>query len=355
MEKRFPKEYQISKAAYKSALRAKVLDCLRGLLPVSTLTNMGVFGNGRFFENLIKKLTSSSLTENQEIGKKAFLELSSIIPSFIKRAEGENKHFQSYFLFSQQMKKDLKFLSLSQEINNLKEQQESVSLIDFDKNSVNKVAASLLFDNSNLSLEELNEYVKNLSYEDLSRILDAASNYRENRRHKSPRALEICFFTFEIVADFGIYRDLQRHRILSQQRQLFSCDLGFFIPEEIKKTDIEMQYVEAMKKAKKTYDEIKKEFPEEAQYVIPLAYNVRFFFHINLRSLQWLAELRSSAAGHPSYRYVAQRMVKIIIEKFPQFERFFKFVDFDGYDLGRMDQENRRIEKGKNKDIYVRS
>jgi thymidylate synthase ThyX len=87
------------------------------------------------------------------------------------------------------------------------------------------------------------------------------------------------------------------------------------------------------------------ELPEEAQYVVPMAYNIRWYFHVNLRSLQWLCELRSSPAGHPCYRHIAQIMARQVAQVFPAFERFFKFVDYEGYELGRLGQEQRKQEK----------
>jgi thymidylate synthase ThyX len=177
--------------------------------------------------------------------------------------------------------------------------------------------------------------------------LDASVSHRENRRHKSPRALEQAVFTFEIVADFGIYRDLQRHRMLTQERQLLSCNYGFYVPVEIKGTEMEKPYCDMMQEAKNVYDRIAEELPEEAQYVVPMAYNIHWYFHINLRALQWLCELRSSPAGHPGYRYIAQEMAKQVCAVFPAFERMFKFVDYEGYELGRLGQEVRAAEKAK--------
>ena len=135
--------------------------------------------------------------------------------------------------------------------------------------------------------------------------------------------------------------------MLTQERQLLSCDYGFYLPPEIVGTPCEEPYLEAMKKAKEVYDTLAVELPEEAQYVVPMAYNVRWYFHVNLRGLQWLCELRSAAAGHTAYRLVAQSMAKQLIQAYPAFERFFKFVDYDGYDLGRLDQEERKINKMK--------
>jgi thymidylate synthase ThyX len=351
MEKKFPREHEVSKVAYTAALRAKVLDCLRGLLPASALTNMGVFGNGRFFETLIQKLNAATLSEMQDIGRKAFQELSKVIPSFVRRADAGHKYQKTFTDYQEQMQGELKELAgkYAGSISSMK--GPGVRLLSYDSKSPAKVAAALLFANSGAGLWELQEHCLSLSEEDLNQILDAASNYRENRRHKSPRALEHAVFTFEIVADFGIYRDLQRHRMLTQERQIFSCDLGFFVPQEVKDTEMEASYCLAMESAKKAFDTIAAEFPEEAQYVVPMAYNMHWYFHVNLRALQWLCELRSAPAGHPTYRYIAQELAKQVCQVLPCFERFFKFVDYEGYELGRLGQEIRVLEKLQTRDL----
>lgn len=347
IEEGFPKDPAISKAAYTAALRAKVLDCLRGLLPASAMTNMGVFGNGRFFESLLQKLHSNNLAEIQEIGRKAQQELSKVVPSFIRRSDVTHKYYHSYSQFLEAMQGELSQLSEihSPEINQMA--KPGVRLVHFDPEAPIKVAGALLFSCSKGGFEELQNHCKKLSEEDLGRILEAAATFRENRRHKSPRALEHASFTFEILADYGVYRDLHRHRVLTQERQLLTCNYGYYIPPEIVGTEMESEYIEAMEKGKKAYDVIAEELPEEAQYVVPMAYNIHWYFHVNLRSLQWLTELRSQAAGHPTYRWIAQEMARQVSDALPLFERFFKFVDFEGYELGRLGAEIRQEEKMK--------
>jgi thymidylate synthase ThyX len=314
---------------------------------------MGVYGNGRFFEALIQKLNNHNLAEMQDVGRKSFQELSKVIPSFIRRGDVGHKHQRALYQFGEQMNNDLKMLAERHTASIAKMQHAGVRLIGYDPESPSKVAAALLFDKCDAGLHELQEYCRSLPEEELSRILDSASNFRENRRHKSPRALEHAFFTFEIVADFGIYRDLHRHRMLTQDRQLLSCNFGYFTPHEILNTDMEKQYHQAMDEAKKVYDAIAEELPEEAQYVVPMAYNTHWYFHVNLRSLQWLSELRSSPAGHPNYRFIAQELAKQVCKVCPSFERFFKFVDYEGYELGRLGQEIRIVEKKLNKSAHA--
>lgn len=347
--KKFPQEPDVSKVAYTAALRAKVLDCLRGLLPASALTNMGVYGNGRFFEGLIRKLHFNSLSEMQEIGKKSYTELAKVIPSFVRRSDLSHRHHLSFSAFNEKMNEELKNLSDSHCPPVEKMGKPGVRLLDYDPKSPAKVAAALLFPHCQSSLVDLDEYCAKLPKDEVAQILEAAATHRENRRHKSPRALEFATVTFEIVADFGIYRDLQRHRILSQERQLLTCDYGYYVPADLEDEEMQQRYREVIEEAKEAYDTIATEFPEEAQYIVPMAYNMHWYFHVNLRALQWLCELRSAPAGHPAYRFVAQEMAKQVSTALPQFERFFSFVDYEGHELGRLGQEVRIIEKKKQK------
>jgi len=347
IEAKFPKQHDVSKVAYTAALRAKVLDCLRGLLPASALTNMGVYGNGRFYEGLIQKLNCHNLAELQEIGKNSYQELSKVIPSFIRRSEIVHRHQKAFGDYRDKLSQEVDRVA-STHANGLPTMKgPGVRLISYDPDSPSKVAAALMFAQGKCGLMELQAYAETLSQDELKQIFQSIGDLRENRRHKSPRALEHATFTFEIVADFGIYRDLQRHRILTQERQNLSCDYGFYIPPEIVGTDMEKEYVEAMEKAKETYDTIAKELPEEAQYTVPMAYNIHWYFHVNLRALQWLTELRSAPAGHPAYRYIAQEMAKQVMDRFPEFAPLLNFVDFEGYELGRLGQEIRIVEKMK--------
>lgn len=344
-EARFPKDPDISKGAYQAAMRAKVLDCLRGLLPASTLTNMGVFGNGRFFENMIHKLSESNLAEMQDIGKRSFEELSKVIPSFVRRASPSHKTHKSWADYHEGLQTEIRMMADQYADTPNTSTKPGAHLIYADPDGPRRVAAALLFSSSPAGLKDLQTVSQELTADEISRILDAAAYGREARRHKSPRALEHAAFTFEIIGDFGSWRDLHRHRMLTQERQLLGCELGYYIPEEIVGTPLEAPYREAMEKGKKAWEQMALELPEEAQYVVPMAYNLRWYFHCNLRALQWLCELRSQAAGHPTYRHIAQEMAQEVIRRFPEFERFFKFVDYEGYKLGRLSQEVRREEK----------
>jgi thymidylate synthase ThyX len=345
IEQRFVKDPLISKVAYTAALRANVLDALRGLLPAGTLTNMGIYGNGRFFEQLIHKLHCQNLAELQEAGKRCHEELAKTIPSFVRRSDVDHRTHKSYAQFYENMQSELKSIANHHIPLCQSSDQSGVRMISSDPEAVVKVASALLFSVSNKGLPEITRHCKELSDEELIRILEAGCNARESRRHKSPRALEHATFTFEIISNFGVYRDLHRHRVLTQERQLLSCDYGFYVPPELQNTPHESTYCQALLQAKEVYDFMAAELPEEAQYVVPMAYNIRWYFHVNLRALQWICELRSAPAGHSTYRHIAQLMARQVYEAFPLFERFFKFVDYEGYDVGRLEQEQRKFEK----------
>lgn len=339
---RMPRDNDTSKAAYTAALRAKVLDCLRGLLPAGTLTNVGVFGNGRFFEGLLQRLQMSPMAETQDLGRQGFEELSKVIPSFIRRAEVGHRHYDALAQFMDTMRSDLQAVTsaLAATVEPLK--SEGVRLVKYMADAPQRVAAALLFPYSQASMSELQKFTAGLADDAIGRILDAASAARENRRHKSPRALEVAQYTFEIVADYGCYRDLHRHRLLTQERQRLGCTLGYHLPPDIVGLPAAAEYQRAMERAHAAWELIAADFPDEAQYIVPMAYNIHWMMHVDLRSLQWICELRSQPQGHPSYRRIAQNLYHIVCHLHPSFERFFRYVDTCGYNFGRYQQELKR-------------
>ena len=153
------------------------------------------------------------------------------------------------------------------------------------------------------------------------------------------------FYTFDIVGDYGIYRDLQRHRMLTQERQLLSTRYGFEKPEEIEEAGLGEIYDEAMLQAAEAFDQLQKDFPFEAQYVVPMGYRIRWFMKINLRSLSWMTELRSVPQGHTGYRRIAQQMYLGVRDVHPTLSELMKFVDLEEYPLGRLEAEVRQEAK----------
>ena len=346
VRKLLPREEGTSEAAYERSVKARGYDLIRGLLPASTQTNMGIFGNGRFFETLIRKLHLDPLEENRDLGQAAFEELSKVIPSFIRRADRNNNRFQEfedYTNFKNSLMQTFHSKQISDQPN--PPQEMDVQLIEYDQDAEDRMLAALLFPFGHGSLQEFTEQLKNLPDSEKKRLIHEYAELRQNRRHKPGRGIEMPFYTFDIVGDYGIYRDLQRHRMLTQERQLLSTRYGFEKPEEIEEAGLGEIYDEAMFQAAEAFDQLQKDFPFEAQYVVPMGYRIRWFMKINLRSLSWMTELRSVPQGHTGYRRIAQQMYLRVRDVHPTLSELMKFVDLKEYPLGRLEAEVRQEAK----------
>ncbi len=330
----------IPEKSWNIIVKTKTFDSLRGILPTSALTNMGIFGNGRFFETLLQRLANSPLSECRHISESALQELKKVIPSFVRRAELENKHFQAQQNYWQELNKNLQQWADKQAIQLTEDSQttrqpdtepqateQQIRLLKYDTDAPARVAAALGYEQSLLPLETLHHWTQSKSEQELRTIFENLGKTRGNRRHKPPRATELAFYTFECTADYGMFRDLHRHRMLTQQRQLLTPKLGWTIPPEIQAASQNNQFAQLMQQAARAHQQIAKDFPQEAQYVIPMAFHVRWYMHINLRSLIWLTELRSTEQGHPAYRAAAQTMAQLVQSFQPVFSPLFTHLN----------------------------
>ncbi len=347
-----PRPPDIGEGAYARSVKARALDALRGLLPASTLTNMGIFGNGRFFESLLIKLQLSELAELRGLAGGMAAELGKIIPSFIRRADPEHRHFAGFQAFAGEQRAALHRLAAAAPAAAVQPPAapgpaggEQVALVEYDADAETRVLAALLFPESELPLAQLRQWAEGLPEAERARILREQGELRENRRHKPPRALEMATYTFDLTGDFGMYRDLHRHRMLTQSRQPLSTRCGYEMAGEIAEAGLEGRFAEMMARAAETYEAIRADFPAEAQYVVPMAYRIRWFVRINLRALAWLVELRTSPQGHPAYRRMAQQMFLRVREVHPNLAAIMRFVDLEDYSLGRLAAEQRQEEK----------
>ncbi len=339
---RFPKPAEVTDRAYAATVRAKACDILRVLLPASTLTNVGIYGNGRAFEYLITKMLASPLQEFREIAESMHIELSKVIPSFVKRSVDKyGVETQNYISETQNA-----LWGISKEILNSEEHDSvnEVELAEYDPDGEIKVIAAMLYPFSHLPMSQLVKKARNMSNEQRKKVVHEYLSRRSNRRHKPGRALENTFYTFDILADFGIYRDLHRHRILTQERQLLDVKHGFVVPKELVEAGFKKEYENAMNNAKEVFLKIKKVFPLQAQYVVPLGFRIRWYMTMNLREVCHLTELRASQQGHPSYRKIAQEIFKKVKQVHPNIAEFIKFVDMKDYELERLESE-KRIDK----------
>jgi thymidylate synthase ThyX len=178
-------------------------------------------------------------------------------------------------------------------------------------------------------------------------VLDALLSDRANRRQRPPRALEHAQYTFEIVANFAAYRDLHRHRMLTQDRQLLGTALGFDVPSGLAELGMTERFVAAVEGAARAHANMERELGAAiAQYIVPLAYRVRWYFRVNLREIYHLCELRTTPQGHPDYRWVAQEMFRRVSEVHPRLAKYAAFVDMGpGDELERRRSERRLDEK----------
>jgi thymidylate synthase ThyX len=174
-------------------------------------------------------------------------------------------------------------------------------------------------------------------------VLEALLGDRANRRQRAPRALEHAQYTFEIVANFAAYRDLHRHRMLTQDRQLLGTSLGYDLPEALADLGVAEVFASAVDQAASAHERLARDLgPALAQYVVPLAFRVRWYFRTNLREVYHLCELRTTPQGHPDYRWVAQEMFRRVSEVHPRLASYARFVDLGpGDELERRESERR--------------
>ena len=332
---------------YKGSTKAKALDILRGLLPASTLTNVGVTGNGRAFEYLLTVLGSSELKEEQDLASKIKKELDTTIKSFIRRADDKyGKAFQKYL-------RDIKNKSKSITAKEIKSKPTigTVTKIvdcESEKTAIDKIITSIMYGQSPSTLYgNILQQVKKMSKQNKIKIIDEFTKLRTNRRHRPSRAFENVYYTFDLCNNFGMFRDFHRHRALTLERQLLTTDHGYNIPNEVKILGIEKDFKDCMNKTKETFDKIRIRYPEQGQYIVNFAYNYPYFMKFNLREACHLIELRTVPQGHVDYRRVAQQMFKQINKVHPNLSKIIKFVDLKEYDLERFEAEKRTEEKRK--------
>ena len=342
------KDIESAQRVYNSTIRSKTLDALRGLLPASTLTNLGITGNGRAFEYLLSTMFASSLKEMKTLASQLHAELNLVIPAFIRRANDKyGKALQAYLTDTRSTVTEL----ARYYIKNIKVDKNpySVKLLNYeDKCEAEiKVASAILYEQADgQSLEKITQYIRSLPVYDRKKIIQTYTKLRANRRQRPGRAFEMVEYTFEMFTNFGIFRDLHRHRILTMERQLLSTRHGYDIPAEIIKLGIAKDFKDCMYKCNEVYEMISKKYPTEAQYVVNLAYKYPYFVKLNLREACHMIELRTIPQGHPDYRKVCQKMYKQIKHVHPMLSKGIKFVDLRKYELERFFAE-KNVEKKK--------
>ncbi len=322
-----------AETAYRATVRAHACDVLRSYLPAATLTNVGLFGVGQAFEYLLSKLYSHELGEAKALATAMHGELNQLIPSFVKRAQ-RNEYLAGTLAMAQK-------LAASWVKIDLVSASETVALIDYDNEAEQKVIAAALYAHTRHSLQELRPIAAAMSSDQRREVLREYFGKRRHRRDKLSRAFENVYYTFDILANLGAYRDLHRHRILTQERQEFTTVHGYETPRELIEAGFQSEFDHCMSEAAELYEKVYRDLPREAQYVVPFAYKIRWYVKLNLREAVHLCELRTMPQGHPDYRFITQEIWRKIQEVHPALAEAGKFIDWKNYRLGRLQSEMR--------------
>jgi thymidylate synthase ThyX len=344
-EELHPRQDGDSNFVWRSTIRAKACDDARGLLPASTLSNVGVFASGQAYEALLLRMAAHPLEEVQWFGARMLEELRQVIPSFMKRVDVPDRGvaWSRYLADTAERTAEIAS-SLPAEPDDAP----LVDLVDFDPDGERKVAAAALYAAGRLPERQVRAAVASMSEEEIDRVFGAYVGTRSNRRHKPGRAMEQTFYRFDVLCDYGIFRDLQRHRMLTIEWQDLSPDHGYLTPPSIADIGVEALWRRAMDDMADLYARIRpRTSGHVAQYVVPFGYNIRFAMNLNAREAFHMLELRTQAGGHPDYRRVCQLMHEQIrdVAGHRRIADAMVFVDHADYELARLGTERRAAAK----------
>ncbi|MEN8112909.1 MAG: FAD-dependent thymidylate synthase [Actinomycetota bacterium] len=344
-ESLFPKQAGDSNMVWRSTIRAKACDDLRGLLPASTTSNVGIFASGQAYEMLLLRMRAHPLAEVRAYADLMLTELRTMIPSFLARVDVPERG-GAWSGYLEAVSSSLE--QRAAQVGLTPEDRPVVKLVDFDPEGETKVAAAALYAVTDLPDDQLLEYVRSLPADERARLIETAVGDRGNRRHKPGRAMERTSYRFDVLSDYGSFRDLQRHRLLTIEWQRLSPGHGYVKPDAIGDIDAVAVWEEVMERAGGLFDRIAGEHgPVVAQYAVPFAFKVRYYIDMNAREAFHFLELRSQPSGHPGYRKIAQEMHRLIRDQAGHrvIADAMTYVDHGSYDLARLEEERRAAAK----------
>ena len=330
-EDEFPRAEGEAPAAHARALKAKALDLLRGLLPASSLSHMGIFASGQSYEQLILHLLAHPLPEARAYGQMILEEIKAVMPSFVARVERPERggewirYLESRTRAGEHWARRLGLHAHSADSSG----PPSVRLLRAEGEEDDLLAA-LLFEASACSEEEVRDAIASQDEPERQALFSALVGERSNRRHRPGRGFEALRYRFEIVSDYGAFRDLQRHRMLTVQWQSLTPDLGAGVPEQVELAGCGEEYRRALERSREEYARLLgRGLERAAPYALCLGYRIRYVLDLNAREAMQLIELRSGREGHPSYRAVAHEMHAQIALVHPMVAEAMKHVDAD--------------------------
>jgi len=341
-EQRHPKQPEDTDFVYRSTIRAKALDALRGMLPAATVSNTGIYATGQSFEQMLLRMRASALSEVREVAEMMLAELNQVIPVFLQRVEQPERGgvWTEYLRSTREGTEQVARALLA---DDKPEPRGLVTLTDWDPDGEEKILAAMLYAASDLPDDQLRARVRRLSDDERVRLVRAYAGERVNRRHKPGRALERAGYRFDVLADYGAFRDLQRHRMLTVEWQDLTPRHGFDMADELEDIGVADAFREAMEGSGETWEAVAADLPKQAQYAVAMAYRIRFVLQLNAREAMHLIELRSSPQGHRAYRAVAHEMHRQIAEVAGHraVAELMRHVDHAVVDLERLDAERR--------------
>ncbi len=309
-----PQRSSDSDFVYRQATRAKALDATRGMLPSASLSNVGIYGTGQGYEALLLRMRSHPLPEARRYADLMLHELRKVVPSFLRRVDIPDRggRWTEYLAATRTDTSELvEELFGSVPVNPVAE----VELLDFDPEAEDKLLAAICYSHSHLPESQILDRVRLLGIDERVSLLKAYVGDRANRRHKPGRAFERVDYRFDILSDYGAFRDLQRHRLLTIEWQALTPNHGYTRPDLIEAAGLGPAFDETMNRSARLYDDLRGQFPNQAPYAVAMAYRLRYVMQLNAREAMHMLELRSSPQGHPSYRRVAIEMHRLIGHK----------------------------------------
>jgi thymidylate synthase ThyX len=315
---RYPREPGDSDFVHRQAIKAKALDAIRGVLPAAALSNVGIYGTGQAYESLLLRMRSHPLPEARSYADLMLTELRKVIPSFLKRVDLTDRGVaaSAYLATSRTAMQEMTARLFPDEPDAAAaDTGPSVRLVDFDPDAEVKLVAAMLYPYTHLPEADVEHRVRAMSVDERLAVVRAYVGERTNRRHRPGRAFERPSYRFDVLADYGAFRDLQRHRMLTIEWQALSPRHGYTRPEAVEAAGLAGRFDEVMARSASLHDTLAERFPAQAPYAVALAYRVRFVMQLNAREAMHLIELRTTPQGHPAYRWVAQQMHALIAEQ----------------------------------------
>jgi thymidylate synthase ThyX len=339
----YPQSPEDSDFVYRMTIRAKACDTLRALLPAATRSNVGIFATAQAYEQLILRLRADPLAEVREYADLVLVELRKVIPAFLTRVDLPDRGGR-WSEHLRRTREDTAAVAGELLSGVVPETRGEVTLVDFDPDGEIKVVAAALYAVSELPDDQLLDEARKMSTEERTRVLRAYVGERLNRRHRPGRAFERTSYRFDVLCDYGAFRDLQRHRLLTLEWQPLSPAHGFEVPPEIEAAGALSDWSAVLEDSAALYERMREAgLGPAAQYAVSMAYRIRFYMDMNAREAMHLIELRTTPQGHPVYRRVCQQMHRLIGEEAGHraIAEAMRFVDHSRVELERLEAERR--------------